>query len=98
MRNIFIVQPDEVETARKMENILISLPENSGILFAGVSIIQAQAENSGERKIYYNVVIGCERARDPDIMKLLAKTYLSSEVLDESQLIIEAFRGVDRRI
>jgi hypothetical protein len=96
MRNVFFVQPEEAETARRMEKILISLPKESGILFAGVSVMQNHTND--ERKVFYRVVIGCDHTKDPKIMDLVAKTYLRSEVANESQILIEAFRGLDRGV
>lgn len=96
MKTVFLVQPDEAETARRMEKILLSLPEDGGVLFASVSVIPDPLSKE-PRKALYRVVIGCTRSRASDLISLIALTYLRQEVKDESQLTIEVHRGIDRR-
>jgi hypothetical protein len=96
MRTVFLVQPDEAESARKMEQILLSLPEDAGILFASVSVIPDPLSKE-PRKALYRVVIGCSRTRDVDLISMIAGTYLRQEIKHESQLTIEVHRGIDRR-
>jgi hypothetical protein len=96
MRTIFLVQPDEAESARKMEQILLALPEDTGILFVSASVIPDPLSKE-PRKALYRVVIGCSRARDIGLIELVARTYLRQEIQHESQLTIEVHRGIDRR-
>lgn len=95
MKVIFVVQPDEVDTARRMEKILLSLPEEAGILFAGVSVIPNPISTE-VRKVLYRAVIGCSRSRDPDLVNLVVRMYLRQEVKDESELTVEVHRGLNR--
>lgn len=94
MKTVFFVRPDEAEVARRMEKILLSLPKESGILFVGVSVISDPL--SVPRKVIYQVAVGCDRARDASLIDALVRTFLRPEVSDDSQLSIQAFRGVDR--
>lgn len=96
MKTIFLVQQDEADRARRIERLLFSLSEESGILFVGVSVIPDPLSPSTVRKVLYRTVIGCSRARDPKLIELVVKTYLRDEVDNESQLVIEVHRGVDR--
>lgn len=96
MRTVFLVQPDEAEIARRMEKILVSLPEDGGILFASVSVIQDPLSRE-PRKVLYRVVIGCNRSRDSELISLVARTYLHQKMTDEYQLTIEVHRGIDGR-
>lgn len=97
MKVIFLVQPDEADTARRMERTLLSLPEEAGILFAGVSVIPDPL-SSGARRVLYRVVVGCSRSRDLELVSLMARTYLRQEIKDESELTVEVHRGLDRRV
>lgn len=94
MKTVFLVQSDEAEIARHMEKTLLSLPEDSGILFVSVSVVPDPL--SEPRKVLYRVVIGCTRFRDSELIGLVARTYLRQEVKDESQLTIEVYRGIGR--
>lgn len=94
MKAVFFVRPDEAEVARSLEKILMSLPKESGILFVGVSVLSDPL--SIARKVLYQVVVGCHRSRDTTLIDLLVRKYLSQEVKDESQLIVNSYRGIDR--
>ncbi len=94
MKSVFFVQPDEAEIARRLEKILMTLPEECGVLFAGISVIADPL--SLPRRVLYQVVVGCDRSRDTALIDLLVHTYLRQEVTDESQLVIRSYRGVDR--
>ncbi len=94
MKNVFFVTQDQFDIARAMEKKLLDLPEDSGILFVGISV----QENQDKRRdtVQYKIVIGCSRARDPDLMDALARQYLKEFVKDDQQLVVHAFRGVGR--
>lgn len=96
MRTVFLVQQDEADTARRMEKVLLSLPEDSGILFVSVSVIQDPLNTPGSRKTVYQVVVGCDRVRDVGLIELIVRTYLKQEVKDDTQLVIDVHRGIDR--
>lgn len=94
MRNVFFVQPDEAELARALEKKLLSLPIESGVLFVGVSVMPDPLDVHDRRPLY-RIVIGCSRDREPSLMDSLARGYLK-ELVDERQLMVEAYRGLDR--
>jgi hypothetical protein len=93
MKNIFVVQPSEVEIARRMEKRLVMLPEESGILFVGVEV---HPSPDGVPNPTFKIFIGCRRDFEASLMVAIAKQYLRDEVADESQLVVEARRGVDK--
>lgn len=95
MKTVFLVQPNEAEVARRMERLLLSLPEDSGILFASVSVIPGSLSKES-RKAFYRVVIGCIRSLASDLVSSVAMAYLLQEVKEASQLTIEVHRGIDR--
>lgn len=94
MKAVFIVEPTELELARKMEQKLLSLPADSGILFVGVEVVADPLEI--RRRPLYRIFIGCSRERDASLMHSIAKQYLRDFVEDQQQLVIEAHRGHDR--
>lgn len=94
MKNVFFVKPDQFETARNMERRLLTLPEESGILFVGVSVLPDPDEKRTQP--VYRVVIGCTREREPDLMVAAAKHFLREFVDDERQLLVEGYRGIGR--
>lgn len=95
MKTVFLVSQPEAETARRMEKRLMLLPEDSGILFVSVTVKQDPLATE-PREVFYRVIVGCNRARDPDLIELVARTYLRKEVRNDSQLTIEVYRGLDR--
>lgn len=94
MKSIFFVQPNEADIARRMEKILLGLPEESGVLFAGVTVVSDTKSRS--RKVLYQVTVGCDRSRDTELIDLLVRKYLRQEVADDAQLVIRSYRGIDR--
>lgn len=94
MRPIFVVEQSEADTARKMEQKLISLPESAGILFVGVTVMPDPLEK--RRRPLYRVVIGCTKERESSLMHVIAQQYLREFVEDVRQLVVEAHRGIDR--
>lgn len=95
MRTVFLVHPDELETAKRLEKVLLGLPKDSGILFVSVSVLP-DSLSVEPRKILYKIVVGCTRSIDPELVRFVTKTYLRKEVLDESTLTIEIYRGSGR--
>ncbi len=94
MKNVFFVKPDQFELALAMEKRLLSLPEESGILFVGVSVLPDPDEQRTQP--VFRVVIGCSRSVEPDLMHAAAKTFLRDLVEDERQILVEAYRGNHR--
>lgn len=94
MKTIFFVRPDEATVARRMEKVLLSLPAESGVLFAGVSVVSDPL--SIPRKVIYQVVVGCDRSRDTSLINALVKTFLQKEIPEDSQLSVQSYRGIDR--
>lgn len=97
MKTVFLVQKNEADTARRLEEVLLSLPEDAGILFVSASVVPDPLSKE-HRKILYRVVIGCSKARDIDLIALIAKSYLRQELQDDSQLTVEVHRGMDRKL
>jgi hypothetical protein len=95
VKTVFLVQQDEADTARRIEEILLSLPEDSGILFVSASVAQDPLVEEG-RKILYRVVVGCSRTMNTDLVVMMARSYLHREFQDNSQLTFEVYRGTSR--
>lgn len=94
MKDIFFVKPDQFEIALTMEKRLLELPEESGMLFVGVTVLPDPDERRTQP--LYRVVIGCSRNVEPDLMHAAAKTFLRDLVEDERQILVEAYRGTSR--
>lgn len=94
MKTVFLVHPTEIEVTRKMENILLSLPEDSGILFVGIRVLQDYLETD-PRKVLFRVSIGCSRTVTKELIHSVAMTYLTKEV-PEAQLLVEVYQGSGR--
>ncbi len=94
MKPVFIVQPSEAEKARMMEKKLLSLPDEAGILFVGITVMPDPLEV--RRRPLYRVVIGCHRDRETQLMHAVATQFLRPFVEDDRQLLIEAHRGIDK--
>ena len=94
MKPVFIVNPSEAEKARLMEKKLLSLPDEAGILFVGVTVMPDPLEV--RRRPLFRIVIGCTRDRETQLMKAVAMEFLRPFVEDDRQLVIEAHRGVDK--
>lgn len=95
MKTVFVVSQEEAEKARTMEQVLMALSEDSGIIFVGISVIKNPLSDPGDRKILYRIIVGCSRSRDPDLVSLITRAYLR-EVVDTSQLAIEVYRGITK--
>lgn len=93
MKTIFLVEHDEAELARAMEQRLLSLPEAAGILFVGVEVVQDPLEDS--RTALFKVFVGCSRDREPNLMDAVVRRYLR-DLIHEKQLVVEARRGIER--
>lgn len=93
MRLIFLVQASEAERARRMEQKLLALNKNAGVLFVGVEVVQDPFEKN--RSPFYKVFIGCDRERDTSLVEAIAKKFLADEV-KETQLSVVAHRGFAR--
>ncbi len=93
MKTIFLVEPSEAELARKMERILLDLPESAGVLFVGVEVSQHPDLNGG--RALFKVFVGCTRERDPKLMDAVVRLYLH-DLVEDGQLQIEAHRGFQR--
>lgn len=92
MKNIFVVKESEASKARSMEQKLLSLPADSGILFVGIEVVAGLHVDLP----IYRVFVGCQRSRDPSLMISIVQRYLREDVEYSAQLIVEARRGLDR--
>lgn len=93
MKNIFIVNPEQRDLARYFELVMLKLPKEGGILFAGASIIE---ERDGWS---LSAVIGCSRsieisAAEALIWQTIAKDVTLNPI--KKHIKIQAYRGVAR--
>ena len=89
MKNVFFVEPDELEKALRIEQRLLALPEESGVVFVGVEV---EPKNDIRTYPLYKVCVGCKRGMDLRVMKPLVQHTLIHE-LDPLHLHVEAKYG-----
>lgn len=105
MITIPIVKEHEFDKAREMEARLLELPESSGILFVGVSVVPGlltvkETDSLGKAfnsKSVFKVAIGVQRSREEDAVIAVARVILR-DLVPEEQLAILVFRGIGRGI
>jgi hypothetical protein len=92
MKEIPFIKPEQAATAREMEQRLLSIREDSGVLFVGVSVKPMVA---GEGPIYH-VWIGCSRNADERTMGPLVHGLFNDEIMEGRRIEVEAHRGLLR--
>lgn len=90
MKEILFVKPEEAERARKLEQVVLSLPKESGILFVGALPIL------GAEKTDYYLNIGCSRDINIRTIDFLVRNVLQNEIPEGSILRIELHYGISR--
>jgi hypothetical protein len=95
MKTVFLVKEEEAGLARVMEQKLLDLPPQSGILFAGVSVKPSTEENVPP---VYEVWVGCCRDFSEGLMKPLVELTLRDELAAGVRIHVEAHRGQGRRM
>jgi len=89
MRQIPFVTETQAKIARQMEEKLLILPEEAGILFVSVSV--QPHLNSGPR---YAVWVGCERKLDLGTARVLVEHFLKDLIPSGATLKVYARKGV----
>ena len=107
METIFVVSEDEFIRARKMEEKLLALPKDAGILFVGVSVKEDKKKSPAyydlktetfERAVIYHVYLGVHRDLTEELYTHLVATILATEIAEGNLNVhVEAHRGVARR-
>ena len=94
MKNVFFVKPQQAELARQLEQRLIGLSQESGIIFVGVQV-QDGKEILGPT---YAIFIGCNRSMEVSAIEELTKLVLKDGIFDDVRdtCSIYVFRGIDR--
>lgn len=87
MKDIFIVESEQLGIANKIENKLLSLSEDIGILFVSVNI---------ETSFIFNIIIGCKKDVDVNLVEYIAKYFLQEEISKDTKLIIKVRRGINK--
>lgn len=91
MKNIFIVNPEQLDLARYFELVVLKLPKEGGILFASASIIE------GRDGWDLSAVIGCSRSMEISAVEaLIWQTIAKEEPLNsiKERIKIQVYRGV----
>lgn len=88
MKTIFITTQKDFDTSIRMMDRLLNTSEDSGILFVGIRI---QSPCELFPLPIFHVTIGCENY--PTAVAEYARNLLLTEVTDEKQLEIQAFKG-----
>ena len=94
MRTVFLVTPEEVAKARSLEEKLIAIPPESGVLFVGVSVEPA---NDLRIKPIYEVFVGCSPAMEPVAIQGLVLLLLKEEIAEGHLFRVSAHRGLSRK-
>ena len=101
MNQIPIVTQEEFELARKIEEKMLALPKESGVLFVGVSVevTHLQDEGPGEspvRSVVYHIALGIDRSFTLGIVEPLVRVTVGS-LATGINLVVEAHRGRVRK-
>lgn len=102
------VKDEEGELARRMEEKLLALPADAGVLFAGVSVEVTCNQNPvyeslgatkprmilGNRRVAYHVWIGLDRSHDERLVGPLVQMVLREEIAAGADVAVDAHRGV----
>lgn len=88
MQLVHVVKDEEAKLAREMEQKLLKLPIESGILFAGVSVQPATPSSPPTFRVW----IGCSRTVDPRMIPTLVEVTLHSEIAAGHIILTETAR------
>lgn len=92
MREIPFVKKEEAAFAREMEQRILDIRDDAGVLFVGVSVKPTKA---GEAPIYF-VWLGCSRDTREELMGPLIDNLFCTEIAAGTQIKVEAHRGLLR--
>ena len=92
MRIVPVVKFEEAELARRMEERLIGLPKESGVLFVGVRVIAEDGKNPTQ----YCVFVGCSKEFDERLFHSVVQATLAQEIALGAVVTTEVRRGVSR--
>src|SRR3954468_19416825 len=92
MKPVFYVKPTDAEVAQGMETKLMDLPQEAGILFAGISV--KPDEEDGEP--VFHVWVGCHKNMDERMMPSLIGMVFQKEIEAGRRVKVEAHRGLGR--
>ena len=108
METIPVVSQKEFDLARKMEEKMLSLPEGSGVLFVGVSVVvtlhqnpiyfigTADSETHTRREVTYRMGLGMDRSFDLRTAEPLVRMVLA-DIAKGCNVVVDAFRGCVRK-
>lgn len=92
MKTIFLVTEEQSSLARRIEDTLLALPSESGILFVGVSV---SPEEPPEPETYH-VWIGCHRLYEESLVTTLVQHELR-DLVHGKKVQVHPHRGAIRR-
>lgn len=87
MELVHYVKDDDAKTAKGMEEKLLKLPIDSGVLFVGVAIDPAKSPTQ------FIVRVGCSRDVDPRMIPTLVQVTLREEVQSGKAVAVETYMG-----
>jgi hypothetical protein len=94
MKVIPLVKDEEAALARKMERRILMLPEESGILFASVTVLPAvEAEPP-----VYDVLVGGKPEFDEGVLVMTAEMALALEISGGARVRVQSRRGLVRQL
>lgn len=88
MRSVFIVRPGEIEYAKQLENRILGVSGEAGILFVGVSVLPA-----GDNVPAFHCWVGCSRIVEEDTVAELIRFVLRDDIAQGITVNIEVHRG-----
>jgi len=92
MRNIFFATQEQVDLARRAEDLLFKVPSLGGILFVGATIADADGWQ-------LRITVGCNRGMETSTIEALVWSVIAKDpeldaVKDRTK--VQVFRGVAR--
>jgi hypothetical protein len=91
MKPVFYVKPTDAEVAQAMEKKLMDLPQEAGILFAGISI---KPDDDG--KPVFHIWVGCHKSMDERMIPSLIGMLFQKDIEAGRRVKVEAHRGLGR--
>lgn len=90
MSEIPFVKKEHAALARKMEEKLLALSPEAGLLFVGVSVGKTEQPDESPS---YSIWIGCRRGVREGLMAPLVQVTLRDEITEGADIRVESHRG-----
>ena len=99
MKTIFLVEQKDADKARSIEAKLVGLPQECGILFAGVRVAPVDPNSTAiENKPLFQLTVGCSRDFEEATIDALVRMVLKAEIEAGMWLSVDVRRGISRSV